>query len=706
MVNVIRGESEKPVSSQKLADYFERRQDLSGTLYLGYPIIGTAEGGYQVDALLVTEENGIVIFNLVEGPNKHVAVEESQDESVTKLQSKLLQHKDLTHKRQLMVEVGVATYAPAWNKKPDTISDEYPVVISEEDLAALLKSQIWSKNGYFEKLNSVLQAITTIRKGRKRTYLRKKDSRGSKLRRLEESIANLDQSQSAAVIETVDGVQRIRGLAGSGKTIVMALKVAYLHAKHPDWDIAVTFNTRSLKGQFHHLINTFSYEHISEEPNWEKIKVVHAWGSPSMEGIYYEFCKKHGIEYLDFEMSKRFAPLYGQELDKVCEDALKKVKKFKEYYDAILVDEAQDFSKSFLNLCHGILRYPKRLTYAYDELQNLSGKVMESAEDSFGKDKNGNPIVQLTNRPGQPKRDIILERCYRNPRPVLASAHALGFGIYRKQGLIQMFEHSELWKEIGYSVEEGTLVDGQHVKLSRTSETSPQFLESHSPVEDLLTFKSFQNEDQQAEWLIDQICKNLNEDELRPDDIMVIHTNPLTTKKAVGKPRAGLFAKKINSTVAGVTTSPDEFFSEDSVVFTSIYRAKGNEAAMVYVINAHECFAGLQLARKRNILFTAMTRSKAWLRVLGIGDSMDSLVEEFREIKANEFSLDFVYPTEPERRRMNIVHRDMGPKELDQLKERKKSLEQLLAALRSGQIYKEDLPQDVLDQLKDILFSE
>ena len=36
--------------------------------------------------------------------------------------------------------------------------------------------------------------------------------------------------QGRAVIETVEGVQRIRGLAGSGKTIVLALKAAYLHA--------------------------------------------------------------------------------------------------------------------------------------------------------------------------------------------------------------------------------------------------------------------------------------------------------------------------------------------------------------------------------------------------------------------------------------------------------------------------------------------
>lgn len=43
-------------------------------------------------------------------------------------------------------------------------------------------------------------------------------------------MANLDNQQSKVVIETDDGVQRIRGLAGLAKTIVIALKAAYLHA--------------------------------------------------------------------------------------------------------------------------------------------------------------------------------------------------------------------------------------------------------------------------------------------------------------------------------------------------------------------------------------------------------------------------------------------------------------------------------------------
>ncbi|MCF4967582.1 DEAD/DEAH box helicase [Nostoc sp. CMAA1605] len=703
MVNVIRGDVDKPVSSRRLAEYFESRTDIDGSLYLGYPIIGTSQGGYQIDALLVSRENGVVIFNIVEGTNSNINLEEVQDESFNKIQSKLFQHKSLTDRKKLMVEIGVVTFAPAWSGKPNNISDEYPVIISASSLDEYLNSQSWEHSEYFENLNSVIQAMTSIRKRKQRSYVQREDSRGAKLQRLEDSIANLDRNQSAAVIETVEGVQRIRGLAGSGKTIVLALKVAYLHAKHPDWDIAVTFNTRSLKGQFKHLINTFTIEHTSEEPDWDKVKIIHAWGSPSIEGIYYEVCKRHNIEYRDLNTAKRLADTYGQEFDKVCEEALNKITTFEQYYDAILIDEAQDFSQHFLRLCYEILKEPKRIVYAYDELQNLNKKTMESPEVIFGEDAHGKPRVQLQNIPGEPKQDIILEKCYRNSRPILSSAHALGFGIYREGGLIQMFEYAGLWRDIGYEVDEGSLEDGKFVKLHRTSNTSPKFLESHSSIEDLIIFKSFNNNREQIEWLIDQIEKNLKIDELKADDIMVIHSNPLTTRTAVGEARALLFDKGINSNLAGVTTSPDDFFNEEVITFTSINRAKGNEAAMIYVVNAHECFSGSELARKRNILFTAMTRSKAWIRVLGYGEDMKGLVEEFERVKTNDFVLEFTYPTEEELRRMNLINRDMSPKERERIAKQQKSLKELLEALDKGEIHKEDLPQDVLERLRDKL---
>ncbi|PHJ69176.1 helicase [Nostoc linckia z18] len=706
MVNVIRGDVDnKPVSSRRLADYFESRHDIDGSLYLGYPIIGTPQGGYQIDALLLSREHGVVIFNIIEGIDTNTDIEKTQDESAIKVESRLIQHTTLVKKRKLMVPIHVVTFAPVLSNPPKTVAEDYPIITNEPALEEYLKSCKWEDNQYFESLNSVIQAITTIRKRRQRGYIQREDSRGAKLQKLEDSIANLDKNQAAAVLETVEGVQRIRGLAGSGKTIVLALKVAYLQAKHPDWNIAVTFNTRSLKNQFKHFINTFSIEHTNEEPDWERIKIIHAWGSPSMEGIYYEICKRHNIEFRDVNAARKISNVDGQEFDKVCEEALNKINTFEQYYDAILVDEAQDFSKHFLQLCYRILKHPKRLVYAYDELQSLNNKTMESPEVIFGKDIYGNPYVQLQNKSGTAKQDIILEKCYRNSRPLLTSAHALGFGIYRNGGLIQMFDDAGLWRDIGYEVEEGNLEDGKPVKLSRTSNTSPTFLESHSAIDDLIIFKSFNNSREQDEWLVNEIEKNIKEDELKYDDIMVIHSNPLTTKGEVGRSRALLFEKKINSNLAGVTNSRDEFFSEEAVTFTGIYRAKGNEAAMIYVINAHECFSGPELSKKRNILFTAMTRSKAWLRVLGYGEDMRGLVREFEEVRRRNFVLEFTYPTEEERRKMNVINRDISPKERERRIQNQRNLKDIVEDLDKGVIHKEDLSQELIEKLKSHLFS-
>jgi len=63
---VIRGGTDKPASSQKLAAYFETRTDIEGYLYLGYPIIGTVGGGYKIDALLLSKQYGAIIFHLIE----------------------------------------------------------------------------------------------------------------------------------------------------------------------------------------------------------------------------------------------------------------------------------------------------------------------------------------------------------------------------------------------------------------------------------------------------------------------------------------------------------------------------------------------------------------------------------------------------------------------------------------------------------------
>jgi superfamily I DNA and RNA helicase len=159
----------------------------------------------------------------------------------------------------------------------------------------------------------------------------------------------------------------------------------------------------------------------------------------------------------------------------------------------------------------------------------------------------------------------------------------------------------------------------------------------------------------------------------------------------------------VNSNLAGVTNSADSFSEPGTVTFTGIFRAKGNEAAMVYIINAQDCFSAFlprDLARVRNRLFTAITRSKAWVRVLGVGPQMAALKAEFERTKESGFELAFRYPTEAERKEITIVNRDMSKAEKERLNQKQQSLIDLLESLESGETFIEDYPEDVVKKLE------
>ncbi len=719
-IETIRGTSSKPVSSDELARILSQLPNWSGRLFVGYPIIGTPDGPHPIDALLVSVEGGIVVFDLIEGAEPG-DFEHRQDDSANKVEALLKLHRELMHKGELAIPISTISFAPGIQQLYPQIAEGYPLANSQS-LVQEMENCKWpgGKEEVFRRALSTIENIRTIRQSKTRRSLTREDSRGARLKRLEDSIATMDSKQSQAFIETVNGVQRIRGLAGAGKTIVLARKAAYLHAKHPEWRIAVTFHTRSLKDFFRDLIYKFSLGERGEEPDWEKLRIVHAWGASGggdRDGIYFEFCRTHGADYFDFQTARRQFP-QGKEFSSACQYALSHIGDAKQAYDVILVDEAQDLPVSFLRLCYEFLNEPKRLVYAYDELQKLSGESLPAPEDVFGRDADGLPKVRFDSTDiFGPKRDIILDKCYRNSRPVLVTAHALGFGIYRntpkdaETGLIQMFDHPQLWEEIGYDLREGELSEGSTVTLVRPPETSPRFLEDllydgQVDLNDLIRFIHFESEEEQAEWLANAIRYNLEYDELKHNDVVVINPDPLSTRKKVGPIRWRLLNMGINSHLVGVDTGPDTFFlpSDDSVTFTGIYRSKGNEAGMIYIVNAQDCHAAAwNLANIRNQLFTAITRSKAWVRVLGVGSGMAELMEEYERLKVHDFELQFVYPTQEQREQLQIVNRDMTMAERKRIQNSQQSIEDLIQYLESGSIRAEDFDEETVAKLRELL---
>lgn len=716
-LNVVRGSTSKPVSTGLLVDALSDAPELEGELFTGFPILPAQPDVGFADALLVDRDRGVVIFDLVEDTELG-DFQARQDELVRVLQSRLLQHPQLVKKRALIPAITAVTFAPGAAVDGVEVEEDYYLAGAGRLASTVTGLPIEiAQTTIFEQVLSAIETLSALGKGRAPRIVKDSDSRGARLVKLEGSIATLDKQQSEAVIQTVDGVQRIRGLAGSGKTIVLALKAAYLHALHPDWRIAVTYNTHSLHDQFVRLIRNFTIEQTGAEPDWTMLRVLNAWGSPGKtekSGIYSLYCEAAGVPYYNFRSAGANAGSNANAFRWACNEALKdsgdrEVNEF----DAILVDEAQDQPPAFLRMCYFMVGDKRRLVYAYDELQSLDGRSLPTPDVIFGMDSNGQPRVAFdTTDASTGSRDIVLQKCYRNSRPVLVTAHALGFGIYREpptsrqSGLVQLFQSPGLWEDIGYAVVDGNLRPDEEVVLARTPESSPTFLEQHSPIPDLVHFQAFEDADEQNQWVVDEIVKNLGEDELRFDDIIVVNPNGLTARNNLPKLRARLLEAGVPNHMAGVDTSPAEFFARgrESVTFTGIHRAKGNEAGMVYVVNAHE---GLdQIANQsavRNRLFTAITRSKAWVRVLGFGPQMARLNSEFEEVKSKKFTLQFRYPSEAEREKLNLVHRELTVAQAKDISQQRKLARDLLAGLEDARAYAEDLDPDVRERLLRLL---
>ena len=121
---------------------------------------------------------------------------------------------------------------------------------------------------------------------------------------------------------------------------------------------------------------------------------------------------------------------------------------------------------------------------------------------------------------------------------------------------------------MGYETLEGDILHGEQVTLARGKQSSPEFLSSHSAPDDLVQFKGFDSEADQDAWVARQIRKNLNEDELYPNDVLVVHPEPSRAKSRTAAIRADLIDSGVRPYLAGLDGHADTFWPDDeSVVF-------------------------------------------------------------------------------------------------------------------------------------------
>ena len=329
--------------------------------------------------------------------------------------------------------------------------------------------------------------------------------------------------------------------------------------------------------------------------------------------------------------------------DEVCKDLLDKTGgQIKGIYDYVLIDEAQDFSESFYWLCRKLTK-KDNLVWAYDQLQNILNIKIQDTKTLFKNEygDEGIDLEYLREEYPELKNDIVLSVCYRNPREILMLAHAIGFGIYNER-ILQILENAEHWADNGYEILQGACKEGERTIITRNPQNASMTISKKYTIGEIIeTYKAVDFDDE-IKWIITTVEKDL-EDGLLPQDIMIVCLD----QKYIGSYKNKIVEKfkekniYINNTV---NSNNIEFFVDGAITFTSVYKAKGNESASVYVIGCDSLWNSREDITARNKLFTAFTRSKAWLKVSGLGEKFEFLEKEINRAIEMYPNLDFIYP--------------------------------------------------------------
>jgi superfamily I DNA and RNA helicase len=434
------------------------------------------------------------------------------------------------------------------------------------------------------------------------------------------------------------GYQRIRGIAGSGKTTLLCQKAAYMHLEHPEWDIALVFFTRSLYQtilfQVDYWLSRFSDGEVEYIPNHPKFKVLHAWGAKDRPGFYRKVCDALEISPLSVNYTQHQSPQTA--LGLACRDILKS-KTITPIFDAILIDEAQDLlvdaeskwedRQPFFALAERALRgidgtsQDKRLIWADDEMQSLESPKTATASELFGDDRG--QLVSGNYATGIPKT-IFLHYSYRTPEPILVAAQAIAMGLTRPLGALARMIHPPDWEAIGYRISGNTL----ERSLSLPPHPILQYWQG-----ELFEFTTHTTRQAELTALSNQIVNAITQEQLQPSQqiLVIVLGNYFDATQLQIEAANFLISRQIKVFIPGTTApnilepepqqrNPNKFWHPGAVTISRIHRAKGNQADMVYIIGCDRIAWQESRLSLRHQLFIALTRSRGWVNLSGIGN--------------------------------------------------------------------------------------
>jgi len=275
-----------------------------------------------------------------------------------------------------------------------------------------------------------------------------------------EIVQVMDREQERLARTLGEGHRLVRGVAGSGKTVILIGRARHLRACYPEWRILVLCYNR--------VLADYLRDAIGPDPHLEVLH-YHSWCWRELEAAGIAIPERPEIrEQLDNYWDR----IIPQLLLKAYEDGCLQ----SGIYQAILVDEGQDFSDDWY----------RTLLRALDPETNNLFIALDSSQTIYKRKVSWRDIgIQIAGRAR------VLKVNYRNTRPILSAAYAL----------IHDLDAS------GMAVCEA---DGEYVV--------PEKALRDGPMPEIKRFQSFVAERRHAlEWIRTRLAKGVS-----PDDMMVL----------------------------------------------------------------------------------------------------------------------------------------------------------------------------------------
>jgi superfamily I DNA and RNA helicase len=433
--------------------------------------------------------------------------------------------------------------------------------------------------------------------------------------------ANLDirfspEQAELSRLELKSHPRLIRGVAGSGKTVVLSAMAAHhLHhrvgagalfpGQHGPQRVAVVCFNRALVPFIRARIDEAYRREVHAAVPGGVLQVIH------LNGLVYHISRTtdERVRYIPAEGDRSPRALHYldmlERLERENGDLFRR-----QQYDAMLVDEGQDIEPTEFMLLHKLVKADpatgeKNLVIYYDDAQNVYAKNRPLWKEMGINVQHGD-------------RSRVMKQCFRNTREVLE----LGFNVL-------------LGKQApdGHLARTATFADLKMLRENDLVEESEAFFRvrftERTGSKPLVI--PFASREQEKQWVASEVVRSIVEEGVRPQDIMVLFDreadfgdlDQLIRRLDQGRVIRG-FVKPYNRNRA----DQDRYILQENHITISTTRgAKGYDAGLVFLVGA-DLFGRDPVGRAS--FYIGATRAKLALRVSGVQPGENLMAEALR----------------------------------------------------------------------------